>query len=374
MFTVEYVDGSEFSDYDIQPLYYFIKSGTPVITYVKTMNDVISRNLDKKLVFDESFASRVMIDIYKNANGYYTDYKANDHKLKSENGKTYYISPNGLDTNDGLTPDNPFLTLTKALEQKNVLNVICLSGEYTSANGIVNTNVSSVNLIGIGDCIYNFGSAESIQVIGNCYIENITFKGGWQNINSRLTDNNTLIIYKCQFIDCKAFNSCSFTGGNYYLEDCYCKGSYYDGFNYHNYRENNTRAVEINCRTEITGNESIYSTETGNSCNGSTIHNDGRIIRLNCKYKISHGGVVADKTGMSYNIGCVAEYSTITNDEDDRFKANYWFEDATKAWLIGCKSSGSKYDISCALGAEVYTDNLFDNNYCDSQSSITLLN
>ena len=374
LFSVEYVDGSTFSNYDITPLYYSAEKGIPIVEYAKILNETVSKNLATKVVFDESFTSRTMIDVYKNANGYYTDYKANEHKLKSTNGLTYYISVNGSDENDGLTPDNPFLTLVHALEQSNVLNVICLEGEYTSANGIVNTDVSNINLVGIGNCVFNFDRAESIHIVGDCYIENITFKGGWQNINSRLTDNDTLIIYKCKFIDCKAFNSCAFTGGNYYLEDCYCKGSYYDGFNYHNYGASNPRAVEINCRTEITGNESIYSTETGNSCNGSTIHNDGRIIRLNCDYKISHGGVVADKIGMSYNIGCNAEYSTITSEDDDRFKANYWFEGSTIAWLIGCTSSGSKYDISCALGATVYTDNLYSNNYCDNQSSISLLN
>lgn len=374
LFSVEYVDGSTFSNYDIAPLHYSAEKGIPIVEYAQILNKTVSKNLATKVVFDKSFTSRAMINVYKDANGYYTDYKATEHKLKNINGLTYYVSATGSDENNGLTPDKPLLTLVKALEQSNVLNVICLEGEYTSTNGIVNTEVSNVNLIGVGNCIFNCDSAESIKIIGNCYIENIIFKGGWQNIKSEFTDNDTLILYKCKFIDCKAFNSCSFTGGNYYLEDCYCKGSYYDGFNYHNYRVSKPNVVEINCKTEITGNESVYSTATGNSCNGSTIHNDGRIIRLNCNYKISHGGVVADKTGMSYNIGCNAEYSTITSEDDDRFKANYWFEDSTTAWLIGCTSSGSKYDISSALGAIVYTDNLYDNNYCDESSQINLIN
>lgn len=374
LFSVEYVDGSTFSNYDIAPLYYSAEKGIPIVEYAKILNETVSKNLATKVVFDKSFTSRAMINVYKDANGYYTDYKTTEHKLKNTNGLTYYVSTTGSDENNGLTPDKPLLTLAKALEQPNVLNVICLEGEYTFTNGIVNANVSNVNLIGIGNCIFNYGSAESIKVIGNCYIENITFKGGWQNIKSEFTDNDTLIVYKCKFIDCKAFNSCSFTGGNYYLEDCYCKGSYYDGFNYHNFGASKPNMVEINCRTEITGNELVYSTATGNSCNGSTIHNNGRIIRLNCNYKISHGGVVADKTGMSYNIGCNAEYSTITSEDDDRFKANYWFEDSVTAWLISCTSSGSKYDISSALGAIVYTDNLYDNNYCDELSQINLIN
>lgn len=367
-FVVKYKNGQNFNGYDIKPLY-IINEKTSLYDDVSYLKKEIS----EKISFDDSFSTRAKIDIYKNANGYFTTFNIKDFEIKNNEKKVYYISPDGNDENNGLTPDKPLKLLSTALSKEDCLTVICLEGTYTSDNGIVNTVIENKNIIGIGNSIFDFGSAESVQIDGNAYIENITFKGGWQNFKAALLDNNILYLNKCNFVDCKAFNSISILGGTIFLYKCFCKGSYYDGFNYHNNGASIPNVVEIECSSELTGNPSVYESENGNSCNGSTIHNNAKIIRLNCNYKISHGGVIADKTGMSYNIGCVASYSSITDVSDDRFKANYWFEGDTTSWILGCKSFGSKYDISAALGSTIYTDNMFSNNYKDEQSNIFLI-
>ncbi len=46
-------------------------------------------------------------------------------------GTTYYLSPNGLDANDGLTERTPLLTMATALAKPNVGTIILASGMYT---------------------------------------------------------------------------------------------------------------------------------------------------------------------------------------------------------------------------------------------------
>ncbi|MFA5851359.1 MAG: hypothetical protein WC820_01545 [Spirochaetales bacterium] len=93
---------------------------------------------------------------------YRTDY---DVSAKKPSGKTYYISPTGNNSNDGLTPDTPFATLAYAVAKSDVVLIKARTGLYTQSkvmnvSGYIN---KSVGIIQYGDGDVTFSTHEALS-------------------------------------------------------------------------------------------------------------------------------------------------------------------------------------------------------------------
>jgi hypothetical protein len=110
-------------------------------------------------------------------------------------------------------------------------------------------------------------------------------------------------------------NGITLTGASYgVFVRCGVAKTINDGFNYHSGTLSGTTytpdVLEVDCWSRSTG---LYQT-TVETQNGSTAHDDVRIIRVGGEYKLSYGPAVADDSGAkSWNLGVRAGQSTAPN-------------------------------------------------------------
>lgn len=302
-------------------------------------------NSTKKIDFPSEFLPfPININICKESNIYGCD--INPYFMKKNNiGKfTYYIHPNGSDTNNGLTPTEPFKTLEKALSNIECNTIILLEGEYKIGINFQENIIidKEINIIGLGNVIINSINKNPIQLSRGCYIENIIFNGGKSALKTELKEDLCIFI-QCKFNNSIQSNGLSALGGHYILYKCSADNNMLDGFNYHSYTDEINQkyypfVIEINCIGKYNG---INSDSDINNC--STMHEYGKIIRLNCQYYASKGGVVADAdNAKSLNFSIISN-STITNVENRN--GNFVAINKAKMWLYDCISFGSEFDI-----------------------------
>lgn len=342
-------------------------------------NEIKSKHT--KFIYPAEFNSRLKPDIYKMSYGeYYADFDITEHRIKG--GKEIYLSPNGNDKNPG-TKDSPKRTFRAAFGDSNCTTIYLLEGTYRYGEHYsASFDIAGKNIIGIGNVRLineNEEGTACLHASDTAYIENLDISGGNKCFYATLGLNEYIYIYKCSFHDCKTGNALTITGGNSYLVECEVYNAYLDGFNYHKNTTENTIpcAVEINCKAYNIGNS------TNHSCNGSTIHDGGSIIRIGGEYHGCHGGNIAD-TGAneqvcsySLNLGVYSHGSTQSNPEYTAFNSSFWAR-YTKMWLYECKASSSTYNITSISYSTVYTtgmnsDKIFSStpNYIDSSSTIT---
>ena len=341
---------------------------------IKTKN-FNSKDLDKEIpYFSSSF--RAHIPIFKSSNNtYYTTYDFENNRIAGNS--TIYMSPSGNDANGGDVPTSPKKTLASALES-NPNTIILLAGTYTAGTHFSNgQTLSNINILGFGDVTIDNNGGNPLNIVGSIFIKGIKFVNGNRGSLRTYIENTTS---KCTYIECE-FNSSlvdapigsaqslgglRIQGGTHYIYKCGASNNGYDGFNYHTAPDNSAgnanspHVVEVECFGYMNGANNSYESD-----NCSTAHDRTKIVRLNCEYGFSHGGIVADVHAgtESYNIGCTV-FSAIALDENKKeYQANFFAATHAVMHLLGCKSSGSRYDISSWGGAVVYTDNLFTQNY-----------
>ena len=343
--------------------------------------------------FNNSFFKQVPI-YYNKDNRYFTNFKA--ESLKNSGGTTYYVSPTGSNTNDGLSREHPKQTINNVMDSlvsgdtlicmpglyprtnfqnKNKLtksiNIICDDGAYfkmgdnqtftvnetysnvyqTARSGalavydismlkeqqksIKLTKVNSLQDVSLNEntwytdntnvyvhmnndllpsndtCVVQISQSSSVF---NCtdftedaiiYIENLFIlsapSGCIRAINN--TEHEPLIILN----KCKLFNNSNYGGNldgfsnqgcNSICQDCIIGYSQKDGFNYHDYDTTPAQGIEINCKSVDNGIEDDYT------CQGSTNHDNSKVLRLNCLYGQSHNSNIADiNNSKSLNVG-----------------------------------------------------------------------
>lgn len=295
------------------------------------------------------------------------------HSKIIKGNKTVYISPDGDHSGTGLLPSTAVKTIAEALAL-NPSTIVFLSGTYVvDTNYYENQQITEpINLIGYGEVTIDNLEKSPIQIKNNAYIENIHFKGG---INGALNpyllnDDYYVACYKCKFTDAKTSASLGgfrAQGGNYYMVDCEASDNFYDGFNYHAIDGHIPHVLEIDCRGYMNGIGSDYYSQ-----NCSTAHEGAKVIRVNCDYGYSQGGVIADANAntVSVNIGCVAHSSLWFGTGYQNYNVSFWTGSGATMYLIGCRSYGSNYDLSVESGSSIYSDDLFDKQYNDGSGII----
>ena len=214
-----------------------------------------------------------------------------------------------------------------------------------------------INLILDTSIIRIYDINENIKV----YMEGITVIGGKGNISAYSNTNYTPIILakNCRFYASKTseelqLSAVSMKGCYSIFQNCEAKFSNNDGFNYHAISGKSSNAIEINCIGASNGKGWKDYT-----CNGSTIHDGGKIIRLNGEYYGNYGGNVADvqEGTMSLNLSCYAHDSAsqLGGANSTDFVAQ---QSGTVMYLYSCKSNGnSDYNICSIEGTTIYIKN-----------------
>lgn len=416
------------------------------IKYIFDRPKFYSKNSDyvpaNRYDYNTVLQSRIDINISRNGHKWGTDFNIKQKMISTENGVTVYMSTNGNDTNDGLTPSTPKLTLQGCLSVTNVDTIIVESGVYYSGlnfttgltinqsvniicskyayfvNGYKYTNVTDlgnnyyrityangqprflidlktmINLTdvnsatdmpyysiykGYSGCIVRLPykpnannliltqNIDPIMFSAKCYVEGIGFIGGTQSIKVYLGQIDIYFSH-CQFMYSRN-NGFNANGGNCYLYKCEASYNYLDGFNYHS-NEYIPCSLEIECCAYNNGYLNVDNTSISN--NGSTIHDNGKAIRLNCDYSYSKGGVIADHTAKSFNFGCTSSNSTCYVSGYETNNTSIHCINNCTMYLFDCVLYGSKYEISMVQGNGTINTNIEYNKIYQEDSTETI--
>lgn len=139
-----------------------------------------------------------------------------------------------------------------------------------------------------------------------------------------------------------------------FMQDCSAMYGQKDGFNYHASNGIIPHSVEIRCVGAVCGN-----TEDSND-QGSTTHDGGSAIRVQCTYFRNQGSNVADASEgtESWNIGCIA-YEPLAVNEGQR--ANFYAYEGVKMWIDSCVGFGGHYNLYATDANSIYVrNNRFD--------------
>ncbi|MEK4581792.1 BppU family phage baseplate upper protein [Bacillus sp. FSL R12-0074] len=194
--------------------------------------------------------------------------------------------------------------------------------------------------------VYVTGGNGWVQGTKSIYMEGIKFYGGdspFETLTASATDNMNLYFKNCEFKygtkgDLSA-NGLTIKGARQvFLQNCIAAQNQRDGFNYHVYTSIVPNAIEIDC---IGYKNGVGNAENNN--NGSTMHDSGNIIRVNCIYFKNKGPNVVDVgSSNAWNIGCVS-YNSVSTTTSSHI--NFQTQDG-KMWLDGCVSYDSNVDVS----------------------------
>lgn len=318
------------------------------------------------LPFDED---KIKATIYKDNNGYYTDFNVKNCFINKKDGINVFLSPDGDDVNDGLSIRTPKKTIAGALSVKNIQTLLMSEGVYKSGkNFIAGEEIEkSINIIGLGNVVIDNGIGEKnapICIKNSCYIESVHFSYGWNTIKVLLSESQTVVFSKCVFSDSdRADNSngLSILGGTSYVIDCKAYNNAFDGLNYHANNNIVNHTLEVNCESYNNGSSHL-TLDIGQSSDATTSHDGSYIVRLNGKYYACHGGVVADKDCKSANYGCSSGISTITDANYPDRMSNYWTSNS-EMYLYNCESYGSKYDTASIRGGTITSNTDYSSKY-----------
>ena len=314
----------------------------------------------RKCIYPDDFISRIKPDIYYNGY-YYADINTDDYKISGS--KEVWLAVDGDNTSGDGSENKPFLTIGKAKEA-NAVTVHLKPGTYLQGTHFTSgTDLGGLNLIGHGTVIFQENeNGGYIYATSSAYIENIVFQHGNPTLNDVFIASCTQSGQVICFVDCVfrdgGGEGLAVTGIDAVVVRCAAFGNKLDGFNYHKATSGgNTfvpNAIEIDCVAYNNGSND------NDSCNGSTIHDGERIVRINGEYYSTHGGVIADigpvngDTTISVNYGVLAHDST----GNGTYKASFWASTNTKMYLYDCESYGGTYDISAINDALVVSRRL----------------
>ena len=161
--------------------------------------------------------------------------------------------------------------------------------------------VPTISTTMIGTTTINVRPAEN----GRTIIYGMKMYGGADAISCNMGANiySDVILVNCE-TGYTNTNATDFNGARYCIsQNVLARGASNDGFNYQAGASGlNQIAVEIDCTARTSGQ---YATDTNN--NGSSIHDDGVILRVNGRYIGSRGPVITTLTMFSRGISVVMQ-------------------------------------------------------------------
>ena len=190
------------------------------------------------------------------------------------------------------------------------------------------------------------GDNLKITASATVYLENVKFYGGLSPLIAQAPTGGVIKIYakNCDFF----YSDYSTTQYDLVMlegvteaifQNCRAKYGNKDGFNYHKGTANIIpKAIEINCEGAFCGNSNDSDDQ------GSTMHDTGKIIRVNGMYHDTYGSCIADNTAgtEAWNVGCVCYNSFGEGGQG----ANFFVYDDVKMWNDSCVGFGSTYNLA----------------------------
>jgi hypothetical protein len=182
------------------------------------------------------------------------------------------------------------------------------------------------------------------------YWENITFLGYVSVLNAAGQATPEFWGKRCTFKYGRT-HSIIVEGGRSYTQDCRSHRTAADGANYNNLNSITARGVEINYRTEYSGDVGGYGAGqaanpqgTGQNKNGSSNHN-GQVVRINGVHRDAYGPTIADTAvsgipSYSWNVGVRVIRSALPPGSAPGTPRYGWLNQGNFAWLDGCASTG----------------------------------
>ena len=186
----------------------------------------------------------------------------------------------------------------------------------------------------------------------NVYLENIKFTNTFKMENNGQA--GILNVLDCDFCFGSGDNAVSLNGDiTFCFQNSRALHATKDGFNYHMRNGQLPKGLELECVGAYNGRDG------GNSNNGSTMHDGGKVIRVNGEYHHNHGPNVIDVNDgtQSLNVGTYAHHSTATSplsNVDFRIRNEGGGSDM---WLVNCVSNGSEYSVSVEGNANKVIEN-----------------
>ena len=247
---------------------------------------------------------------------------------------------------------NDYVKLTA---EDSVAHVVANAGTWILTGGVIYVHLTDGRAPDANVHVYrSMASAYSARDSISIYLEGIEFQGGPNGAcyfrNASATGNLNVYAKNCKFKYSAATGGFATEGTTLSVcQDCESARNDNDGYNYHVRNTVVPDAIEINCIGR-------HSNPTGDSDNnGSSIHDGGRILRLNGKYHDTYGSQIVDVThSLSWDLGIQAYNGLETG------QAN--FEIDGVMWLDTCTSYGhaaSGYDLKVAgAGHALYHRNL----------------
>ncbi|MCA1021661.1 hypothetical protein [Halobacillus litoralis] len=138
---------------------------------------------------------------------------------------------------------------------------------------------------------------------------------------------------------------------NAFFQGCIAARSFEDGFNYHILNGVTVNSIEVDCIGRHNGSEGH------DHDNGSTNHDGGKSVRVNCVYFENVGSNVGDIDAgtQSWNVGVISFDSAC--EIVDRYKSNFTARTDDELWMDGCISYGSLNGLLIENGGLIHQRN-----------------
>jgi hypothetical protein len=206
------------------------------------------------------------------------------------------------------------------------------------------------------DLIVLLGTSNGTQTVAKTYyVSGVVFEGGNANgpFNTPSTGaGGSLVFDGCTFrygnATGSAANGLTIYGvASVISVNCLAHDNALDGFNYHQGSSNlvSPKVVEVNCASYDNGS----TADAVNNDNGSTSHEDCRVLRVNTIAAGNIGPQIVDvDTVKSWNLGCNASASGST-DATGTTNAAYYSGSASAAMFLD-RCTGSSYYATVTTG------------------------
>lgn len=147
------------------------------------------------------------------------------------------------------------------------------------------------------------------------------------------------------------------------FENCTASNGLKDGFNYYAGFGIEPRAIEINCVARNNG------TDKDGADQGSTMHNGGKVIRINSLYHSNYGSNIADihEDTQAWMLGCIGYNSLAPTNSQN---ANFFSYVDTDLYLDSCMGYDSDADIAGSGTIFVRNNNLLSDTDIMSDTSV----
>ena len=247
-------------------------------------------------------------------------------------------------------------------KKETVADVVTSPGSWTLIDGVLYVHCidgrepdRNVLLLILSNNLYAEGNP-------TLYLEGLTVIGGYSPLkvsNTAQGANPKAYAKNCVFLYSESVNNdvVMLQGTELSIfQNCRAMYGMKDGFNYHAQNATVPKAIELNCVGAMCGNADDSNDQ------GSTIHDGGSAIRVNCVYFRNIGSNVADEASESWNVGCVV-YEPLAPNSGQR--GNFYALSGTKMWIDSCRCFGNPhYNVLSATDdtTEVHLrNNTFDN-------------